>query len=145
MWLAPKLNHRIQICDPVQTPNNTTGSMDLTYSVLVTIWAEVKQASEYIQAIRGSQINEQGYSHKFTVRKVAVIPLGAEFDTGFSSGFKIDNDIHTLKTDYFIFLEKTNSVKGRRFKIKGFQEDEKSQEYVIIYADEIREEGTGYA
>lgn len=144
MWLAPVLKNRIQIQEPIHTPNNVNGNLDVTFNTLVTVWAELKNVSEYIQAVRGAQNGRFGYTHKFRVRKVAVAELGFGFDTGFDTGFKTIKDIHTLKTDYFVFLEEGSSVKGRRFRIEGTQPDENANEFLQIFATEYREEGTGY-
>jgi len=132
-WLAPKLNKRVQIIIPTQDPNDD-GGFDLEFeSPLSTVWMGFKPVkfkgaeSDYI---RGEQINE-AISHEFLARKLSVNACGI-------------TDFMPLKTNYFLFLEKTSSTKGRLFRVRGVRNVEEQDEYLIIKVEEIEERGTGY-
>lgn len=144
-WLAPKLKHRIQIQTVEQEADSFTGSLDRTYTTIKTIWAAVKRDSraDYISAIRGVQTEDSKETNIFTVRTGAIKKLNVAFTSGFSSGADSIEDINILKSDYFIFLNKGSSVKGRRYRIVGIRLDDDRQEYIDIYAQEIEEKGTG--
>jgi hypothetical protein len=142
MWLAPKLRHRLQIRRPIQTPK-TTGSIGITYETLTTIWAEVKPASEYIKALRGTQ-TQGNYTHTFTVRTASIIQIGREYDLGFSVGFKNMSDINQIKTEWFLFMQHGSSTKGTLYRVIGIQRDDDHHEYSKIYAEEQFEKGTGW-
>lgn len=140
-YLAPKLNRRIQVCIANQTAN-ADGGIDFGYTVQTTIWAEVKNTPDYISYIRGEQLAEKR-THTFTVRNSAVESLGKSFSAAFNTGFKEMGDLAQIKSDWFIFLERGSTVKGRLFKVRGLNRDERRKEYIVISADEIEERGTG--
>ena len=142
MWMAPKLNRRIQVLKSVQTENSITGNLDISYQKLSTIWSEIKPVSAYIRAIRGEQ-TEQGATHKFTVRRSAIINLGISYDFGFSGGFKNMADLNQIKSDMFLFMEQESNVKGILFRVVGIERDDIHKEFLIIMAQEIEEHGTG--
>lgn len=143
MWLAPRLKHRLQIGTATMTPNMTTGGMDFSFTALVTVWAEVKQASEYIRAIRGQQ-TQGGETHKFTVRRESVRYLGKSFSAGYSSAFDIEPDSNSVKSEWFCMIEEGSTVKGRLFRVVGIERHEVGNEYLVISANEMEERGTGW-
>lgn len=145
-WLVPKLNKRIQIQLAEQTPVSN-GSLDRKYTTLKTVWAEIgptARYSSYAQIMRGVNSDSQEETHRIVVREAALRGLGAQFARAFDTGFKSLEDINKIKSNYYLFLEYGSSVKGRRFRINGMQHDERNNEYVRMYCEEIEEEGTGY-
>ena len=145
-WLTPKLKHRIQIRKGVQTANNTTGGLDRSYEILTTIWAGIRETSDYgryISSIRGENVDDKIVTHEFIVRYVAVKNLGKAFGSGFASGFDSIEDLNPLKSDHFIFLQNGSAVKGRLFKIIETKRDDDRKEWLKIRCKEIEEQGTG--
>jgi hypothetical protein len=142
MYLAPKLNQRIQIQEGVKTPK-ASGLLAQTYHTIATIWAEIKPASEYIQAVRGVN-TDSGYTHKFRVRRSAIWLLGSQFASAFSVEYKGMADVNPIKSTFFIFQQKGSTVKGIRYRIIGTMRDDDYKEFCTIHAQEMREEGTGY-
>lgn len=140
-YLAPSLNHRVQIRKSIQTPNDAGGA-DQTYETLITVWAAIKKVSDYIRAIRGANADSTD-THKFLVRKCAVNNLGRAFSVGYSTGYKGES-IYPLKADYFLFDQAGLTTKGRLFKITGVKLDEDNSEYVEMITKEIEEVGTGF-
>ena len=143
IMLIKELKNRIQLRRGIQTENGN-GGFDLTYQTINTIWASVNQVSAYINAIRGEQI-EKRETHEFLIRKNSVELIGREFDNSFSIDFKKMGDLNSLKSDYFIFLQQGSVNRGRLFRIQGIKQDEKNKEYIKIGAEELEEQGTGYA
>ena len=143
MYLAPKLNQRIQIQEAIQIPRTSSGVLAVTYSTLATIWSSIKPVSEYIKSVRGVN-TDSGYSHSFTVRKSAIWLLGKQFTEAFDSGYKNMADLNSLKSTWFIFQQKGTDTKGIRYRIIGIKRDDDYKEFCIIHAQELREEGTGY-
>ena len=147
-FLAPKLNHRIEIQKAVfdkDTPN-LSGGFDRDYETLTTIWAGIKEVrifSDYAAIIRGEATGSEE-SHEFIVRMSAVENLGAAFTKGYSEGFDSIADLNPLKSDYFIFLKVGSSVKGRRFQILRLRRDEVHREFLLFRCTEIEEVGTGH-
>lgn len=142
MWLAPRLKHRLQIGKGVFTPNND-GGMDFSFDDILTVWAGMKTVSEYIQAIRGQQVQE-GSTHEFTVRRESVRYLGRGFSAGYTVGFDTIPDLATIKSEWFCFLEEGSTVKGRLFRVIGIRRQEEGKEFLIISANEMEERGTGW-
>jgi len=156
-WLAPYLNERIQVLMPTQIPN-PAGGLDQVYGLpfggafeygpfghmapLLVIWADLKPVTPG-QYIRGEQIGE-GVTHEFKIRRAAVASLGRTFGKGFGSGFDSIEDLAPLKTDYFLFLQRGSTVKGRLFRIKNVQDNDERREYLRVQAEEIEEKGTGF-
>ena len=144
-WLAPKLNHRVQIGHPSQTANDE-GGFDFSFDALLTVWMGVEpvgykgSGSKYI---RGKQVNE-AVTHEFIVRHLAVASLGRVFAIAFDDGFKAMADLGPLKSDYYLFLQKGSSVKGRLFRIDSISNVKESNEYFSIAVEEIEERGSGY-
>lgn len=141
-WLVNKLRHRIQIQKPVQTPN-ADGGADLTYETQTTIWSEMKQVSDYIKAIRGASTLDKT-THTFRVRKVAVENLGRDFSSAFDTSVDNIADLNMIKADWFIFMERGSTVKGKRYRITGMLPDDDRNEFVKIAAEELEEAGTGW-
>lgn len=150
MWLAPKLKHRVEIQEPVQT-GNLSGGFDRSYTTLVTIWAGIKEDTDLVSSvrgmyIRGTQTIDEG-THEFTVRRAAVYySLNNAFNKEFSNAFDNINDLNPLKSDNFIFLQANSgsSTSGRRFKIIRTRVDDSNKEFVKIRVKEIEEIGTGW-
>lgn len=140
-WLAPKLRERVQIGKPTQTANSA-GGFDFDFDTLLTIWAGLKSVTPG-QYIRGEQIGE-GITHEFTIRRIAVASLGRDFGKGFGSGFDSIEDLAPLKTDYFLFLQRGSTVKGRLFRIKNVKDNDERREYLRVQAEEQEERGSGY-
>lgn len=141
-WQAPKLRYRVQIRKGVQS-DNVFGGFDRSYETLITVWAGLKRLSDYSTYIRGVQTDDKE-THEFIVRFFAVEDLGKEFTSAFGDSFNKQADSNPLKSDYFIFLQEGSTVKGRLFRIRRIQRDEKRREFLIIKAEEIEEQGTGY-
>ena len=146
--MIPKLRHRVEICNAVQTPN-ADATVLITYGTLLTCWANVKPISSYVRALRGTNAGSFGESsrygtatHVITIRKNSA-ELGYSFTTGFSAGFDTIIDLNPVKADMFLFLLKGSS-KGRRFKVSAVRHDESWGEFLMIEAEELFEEGTGW-
>ena len=142
MWLAPALNRWIQILKAVQTENAETGNLDISYITLSTIWSAIKPISAYIRALRGEQ-TQQGSTHKFMIRRSAVIDFGIAYTLGFTNGFKSMADLNQIKADMFLFMEQESTTKGILFKVLGIERDDIYKEYLNITAQELEEHGTG--
>ena len=144
--LIPKLKHRIIICTPVQTPASD-GSIEFTYSEILSCWAGIETVGRYFQYVRplrgvNSDIEEVP-THDFIIRKNSA-QIGAIFGPGFGDGFDEAVDLNPVKTDMFIFLQGDATYKGRRFKVLGTRLDENWKEYIKIESQEMFEEGTGW-
>jgi len=50
----------------------------------------------------------------------------------------------TLKSDYFLFVQRDSSIQGRLFKIRSIDNEEELNNYYIILAEEIEEQGVGF-
>lgn len=140
-YMAPALKHKIQILQGVDTPNSS-GGFDRSYTELLSCWADVKNVSKFIQAIRNEQVDDR-YSLEVKVRKASVDQLGVAFSSAFSIAFDSIPDINPLKSDMFCFIEAGQSYKGRLFRIVGSNLDEKNSEYIIMRLREVEEHGTG--
>jgi len=146
-YLAPKLKQRIQIQTSNQEPNDR-GGFDLTYTTLSTIWAKLSHVSntsaKFVRAVLFQNANpEDIVTHEFTVRLSAIKYLGREVGKAFSSAFDGIEDLAPLKSEYFIFLQKGSTVKGRRFRIISIQRDDNFSELMKIGVKELEESGTG--
>jgi hypothetical protein len=150
-WLAPKLKERVEIQKAVQTPSDDTGGYDRTYQTLLTIWAGFEPVnkpdstsdtgtSRYIR----SQQTQTLSTHKFLIRKVAVRTLNTEFSAAFNEDFDIIYDFSNLKSEYFIFVKKSSSTKGRLFRINTIINVQENDEYFQLRTEQIEEKGTGY-
>ena len=147
-WLAYKLKHRIQIQKVTQTENATTGGFDRTYETLLTIWAGMKETSnysQYVSYVRGGEVEDKVATHEFIVRYAAIKNLGKTFTSAFSSAFDSIEDLNPLKSDVFIFLQNGSIVKGRLFRIVDAFRDDDRKEFFKFRVKEIEEKGTGYA
>lgn len=140
-WLASELRERIEIKTGEQTEQDD-GSFSLSFTTLATLWAGIKPVSEG-EYIRGQQIGKN-ITHEFKVRRSSVESLGTEFSSAFSSGYDTISDLMPLKSDYFIFLQRGSSSKGRLFRIRQIVDHNERRELLRIRAEEIEEKGTGY-
>lgn len=140
-WLVAKLRERIQVGQPIQTPNSG-GGFDFTFNTLLTVWAGLKPLTPG-QYVRGEQIGED-ITGEFTIRRIAVASLGMEFGKGFASGFDSMKDLNLLKSDYYIFLQQSSTVKGRLFRIRDVKDNDERREYLRVRVEEIEEKGTGF-
>jgi head-tail adaptor len=144
--MTPKLNKRVQIQQATQTPADS-GLLELTYTTIKTIWAEVKnieRSSLFAMSVRGVNTQEGKDTHQFRIRANSLYGIGNETSKAFASAFVNMQDINQAKSNYFLFLQHGSTVKGRRFRIRGMQLDESHAEYIRIFAEEIEEEGTGW-
>ena len=146
-YLTKNLKQRVQIQTPVQVPNSR-GGFDLKYETLLTVWAQIKDMSNTaakFSVMIGAQNQNDGamVTHEFTMRLSAVSSLGRELSKAFDDSFDGVEDLYPLKSEYFLFLQRGSTVKGRRFRIVSIQRDEQSQEKMKIGAKEIEEAGTG--
>jgi head-tail adaptor len=145
--LAGKLKQRLEICDPVQTVNDN-GGFDRTYNVLTTVWAGIHEISEFSRYIRGQQVEEgrriqDTDTHEFIVRYEAIKNLGAEFSSGYGTGFTSMAKLMPVQVQHFLRLN-TTSVKKRLFRVTGLKRDDDCKAFFIIRAIEIEEQGTGW-
>jgi len=141
-WLVNKLRHRLQIQTPNQDPTSV-GGMALTFNTETTVWGEVKPVSDYIKAIRGAQTGES-ITHHAMVRKVGIESLTRAFSSAFDTSVDQMADMNIVKADWFVFMERGSSVKGRRFRVRGIINDDDRNEFVKIALEEIEETGTGW-
>jgi hypothetical protein len=140
-YMAPKLKNRVQFQQGVDTPNNN-GGFDRSYTELTSCWAEVKNVSKYIEAVRNEQIKDE-YTLEIVVRKSSVDRLGTAFSSAFSGAFNSIPDINPIKSDWYCFIEAGESYKGRLFRVAGTKLDERNSEYLVIRLREVEEHGTG--
>ncbi len=144
-WLVPQLKERVQIGKPDQSPNDD-GGFDFSFDVVSTIWMGFLpstfqgRGSSYV---RGEQINES-VTHILKARRNSVESLGRGFTSGFSNGFDSIADLGLLKSEYFLFVQRGSTVKGRLFRIHDVTDNKEQREYLNISAEEIEERGTGY-
>jgi len=151
-WLCADLKERVQILYPMQDPNDN-GSLDLILgddvgdlTPLKTVWAGLKPISfqgRGSQYVRGEQINENT-THSFKIRKSSIDDLGRECGLGFDSSFKYMADLIGLKSNYFLFLERGSTSKGRLFRVHDVVDHREDREYYNIGAEEIESRGDGY-
>jgi len=140
-FLADKLNHRVEIKQPIQTPN-ADGGYDRSYETLFTIWGGVEPI-KYNPYIRGTNSEQGTATHKFTFRFTALSSLGRAFGLGFGDGFDTIADLNTLKSEYYLFMKK-NGAKGKLFRVKNIKSNAERDEYILVMAEEIEEHGTGF-
>lgn len=136
-WLAAKLNKRIDICRPIQTPDSD-GGFETTFEVIVSVWANILpvKSSPFLTFIRGMQTT-QTVTHVIIVRECAVRHLK----------LRSDSTINPIKSNYFIFLrqgQEESSTKGRRFAIREVVDVDEKGEYYRISVEELNEEGAVY-
>ena len=144
MWLAGKLNRRVQI----QTPNqddNVVGGFDRSYTTIATVWMAITNPNAYIQAVRGANTREsKEITHVFQCRQAAVKELGNNFTKAFDANFNSIYDLYTVKSKYFLFVQNESNIHGRLFRIISVARDEKHKSWVKMETQEVEEKGTGY-
>lgn len=143
-FLTPKLKRRIEIQRVKSLDPFESGALENNYETIATIWAQIKSLSDYVKAIRGQNTSTSLETHIFIVRKASVKSLGVSNSDAFSIDFDTNADINSIKSEYFIFLKKGETGRGRRFKVMGTFLDEVNQEFVKVEATEIEEVGTGH-
>ncbi len=147
--LLNKLKERVQILKPVDV-ENADGGFDRGYTILTTVWAEVvpmvaMATSPYGRPvyIREVQAEIGNITHRFTIRTSSVSALGVGFSSGFSSGFDSIANIHPLSAEYFLFMQRASTIKGRLFQIRSVVDKDERREFLNVFAEEIEEQGTG--
>lgn len=148
-WLAPKLNKRVQVRIPIQTPNDS-GGFDRSYDTVSTIWGgyKPKNSTRYIRGVQTVSLspdNQNVGTHEFIIRRVAIDTLGRQFGKGFGAGFDSIADLHPLKSEFFFFVQDSSTVKGRLFRIINITDNNEQKEFLKVDCKEIEETGTGYA
>jgi len=145
-YMAPKLKQRIQICIPTETPNER-GGFDRTYETIRTVWAERKSLLtkffHYVNFINAQNVQNELVTEAFVVRNEAVRSLGRQFSVAFYSSFDSIEDLNPLKGNYFIFMQRSSTVKGRLYQIAAIEKDDEYREHLLIRCKEIEEKGTG--
>lgn len=142
-WMAPKLKHRIKICEATQTPNDN-GGFDLSYTTIIRVWAGIKEMSDYSKYIRGVQINNETETHEFLIRLSSVQNIGKAFSKAFSVAFNSIGDFNPVKSNYYILTDEGSSpIKGRLFRIRSCKRDDNFKTFIKIRCNEIEEQGTG--
>ncbi len=143
--LAGQLKHRIRIQSPLEVPDEESGALLNTYVTELECWAELKNESSYITAIRG-QSQDGTASVVFKIRMNSASKIGSELTKAFSTAFKNIQQSNTIKNNWFVLLKDGNDwTKGRRFRIEGINRDEIMKEWMNIRAKEIEEIGVGYS
>ena len=124
-----KLRRRVEIREPVQTPNITTGGFDKQFKVKATVWSEVLPISFgsraiFIKAgyIRDKQLSD-GPTHTFLVRRSK--SLGVDF--------RGENPL--LGGNYYLWL-KEGEDKGRQFRIIAAVDQAERGELIMVLAME---------
>lgn len=140
-WLVPKLKNRVFLQTAAQTENSTSGGFDRSYSTVATIWAGLKPVKKSWYTRR--EQTEEADTHEFLIRRCALSAIGGAYSSGYSTGFDMGGDLTAIKSNYFIFVKKGSSVKGRRFRIRGIENADEGDEYYKARAEEIEEIGTG--
>jgi len=140
--LRQELRERVQIQVPVQTPNDD-GGFNRSYSTLKTVWAGLKPIRKGFY-IRGVQVDTNN-THEFKIRRAAIDTLGGAFSLGFSLGFTMGaHALSRIKSDFFLFVQRGSTIKGRLFRINQLEDSNERREYYIIRAEEIEEVGPNY-
>jgi len=142
IWLAPKLDQRVQILLPVQDEEDA-GGLTQKYTLLKTIWAGLKPVSHNSYRRWQATSDLQNISHEFIIRVNAVQDLNVEFSSAFTVAFDQIEDIHPFKSDMFLMLESGSTVKGRMFRIRRIMNVDEKGEHLSILAEEMEELGTG--
>jgi len=137
-WLASKLDKRIDICKPIQTPDSD-GGFDTTFEVITSVWANIipVKSSPFLTFIRGMQTT-QTVTHVILVRECAVRHLKLR---------STESTLNPIKSNYFIFFRQGNedsATKGRRFAIREVVDVDEKGEYYRISVEELNEEGFTY-
>ena len=137
-WIAPKLDKRVDICIPIQTPDSEGGVLT-SFEKITTVWSgfsPIDSRSPLLKYIRGMQV-EAVPTHIFTIRNCALEIIKNKTN---------EVTLNPVKSNYFIFLYQGNGglIVGRRFKIMSFVDNKEEEEYTRILAQELSEEGTGY-
>ena len=161
-WIIPKLSHKVQVLFPQQRPNDA-GGLDLVFGTpysgdafggdafdmlapLCTVWMGFKPIgykTSGAKYVRGKQVAETA-THEFICWALDIASLGREFGRGFDFGFKEMPDLSPMKSNYFLFVQLDNSVKGRLFRVQEASNIDERGEHMSIIAEEIEERGTGY-
>jgi len=144
-WILPQLTTQVQIGKPIQTAN-AEGGADFSFENLMTVWMGFKPIgykTSGIKYVRGKQVNTEA-THEFKVMALEFELLGHEFVTAFGIGFKGTETLSPLKSDYFLFVQKDTSTKGRLFRVHEVQSVQEESEYFSIIAEEIEEHGVGW-
>ena len=160
-WLTPSRRERVQILTARLNPNDDGGG-DLVFgkplsegfgfsefdqlSPILIVWMGLKPITFQgtgTKYIRGEQINEN-VTHEFSVRRIEVASLGKQYGLAFSIQFKFMADLMGLKSDYFLFIQRSSTVKGRLFRIHDVRDHKEQREYLLVSAEEIEERGTGW-
>lgn len=140
-FLVLQLRERVLVLQAVDTENDN-GGFDRSYTTLTTIWAGYKPLSFKARYIRGSQI-ENTPTHEFILRRSSVDSLGNAFSKAFSTAFDSIADFNPLKSDWFLFVERGSSTKGRLFRVHRPEDYDERRVYLKVYAEEIEEQGSG--
>ena len=126
--IAHKLTKRVEIREPVQTPNDG-GGFTKKFEVKATVWANVKPISfgsraSFIKAgyIRNQQTSE-GPTHTFLVRRSK--SLGVDF--------RGQNPL--LGSNYYLWMYE-DKESGRLFRISGAVDKEERGELILVLAQE---------
>lgn len=141
-FLANQLRERVSVLEAVETANDD-GGFDRSYTTLTTIWAGIKPISLKPRYIRGVQI-ENTPTHEFILRRDSVSYLNTQFSSAFSSAFDSITDVNPMKSDWYFFVQRGSSSKGRLFRIHGIEDVLERRNHLRVYAEEINEEGTGW-
>jgi len=164
--LAKLLKNRVTILQPTKEVNSA-GGFNRGYKRISQVWSELKpiaQASRDIAAfvanIRGTQVNSVA-THKMKVRRIAVVDIGANFNSGFNRGFAISGSLQILKSEYYVFLPLSGDNAGdfdagfdtgfanpservgNLYRIVAGVDNESDHEYLEIRLMEVEEQGTG--
>ncbi len=153
-WLVPQLRNRLQIRLAVQTPNDD-GGFDRSYETIGTVWGGLAQRSfgrMMAEYIRGVQVAENS-THEVIIRKTALtdtlfgsntVGFGRCFSDSFAVDFDVIADLNPAKSDFFFFMEKGSTVKGRLFRVNTVEDTNERGEFLKLAVEEIEEQGTGY-
>ena len=142
VWLAPKLDQRVQILQPIQTESDE-GGLTQKYSIMKTIWGGVKAVSHNKYREFMSTENLERSSHEFIFRLSSLDTLNKEYTTAFASSFNQTSKQHPFREDMFLMLEQGSTVKGRMFRVRRVQDADEKGEFISVLASEIEELGTG--
>jgi len=139
--LSHRLRHRVVIQRAIHVPSPDGGSIP-EYQDMTTIWGELKPV--YGGTYLANRQTDEKVTHELIVRESSISSLGSKFGDGFNEGFDSLSDLRPLQDDLFVWKGRAeSSTRGQRFKIRRAVDVDERREYVVLYLEEIGEEGTG--
>lgn len=141
-WVAPRLNKRIRILEPMQIEEEN-GGLQQVYRPLKTVWGSCRPLSPNAY-IRYSSVEVfENTSHEFEFRRSAVDNLGKQLSKAFDYSFTIMAPLTFFTQNIFLLMEQGAAYKGRIFRVRKSMDVDEKREVLRVLAEETEEHGTG--